>query len=293
MTRFAIVTVLHDSERELALLLDSAERLPQPRPRLIVVDSGSSDGGPELAARHGAEVVELGSNRGFGTACNAGIELVREEVTALVNPDVELLDGGLARLARDAARGGRLLAPRLLNADGSVQDSAHPLPGRLDGLIPALLPRRVVPVRYEPWRSDVPRTVGWAVAACVLARTDELRALGPFDPDAFLFYEDMELCLRARRAGIETVLRPDVSVRHLGGASTSRALTPDRDLELRARRRRQVVAPEGRMRLLLDDLWEGLTYGSRGAVKALTGGGQLERRRLRALLRARRADQRG
>ena len=125
-----------------------------------------------------------------------------EPVTAFVNPDVELLDDGLARLARDAPAGGALLAPRLLNADGSVQDSAHPLPGRIGALVPALLPRRLLPTRFEPWRSDSAREVGWAVAACILGRTDELRALGPFDPDAFLFYEDMELCLRARRAGI-------------------------------------------------------------------------------------------
>src|SRR6185295_14682290 len=108
------------------------------------------------------------------------------------------------------------------------------------------------------------------------------------DPEAFLFYEDLELCLKARRAGIATILRPDVAVRHLGGASTGRALPADRDLELRARRRRQVMAHEGRGRLALDDVSEGLTFALRGAVKALGGGGELERRRLRALLRARR-----
>jgi N-acetylglucosaminyl-diphospho-decaprenol L-rhamnosyltransferase len=97
----------------------------------------------------------------------------------------------------------------------------------------------------------------------------------------------MELCLRARRAGIPTLLRPDVVVRHLGGASTSRALA-DRDLDLRAQRRREVVAQEGRLPLLVDDVAEGLTFGLRGAAKALVGGGQLERRRLGALLRARR-----
>jgi len=205
-----------------------------------------------------------------------------------VNPDVELLDDGLGRLARDAAAGGALLAPRLLNADGSVQDSAHPLPGRVGGLLPALLPRRLLPVRYEPWRSRSARPVGWAVAACIVGRTDELRALGPFDPSAFLFYEDMELCLRARRAGVATILRPDVSVRHLGGASTGRALAADRDLELRARRRREVVGREGRLRLAIDDLSEALTFATRGAAKALVGRGRLERRRLRALMSARR-----
>jgi len=288
MSDFAIVTVIHDSEQELPLLLDSVERLPEPRPRVIVVDSGSRDAGSALAAARGAEVVALDGNRGFGAGCNLGIERVTETVTAFVNPDVELLDDGLARLARDAAAGGALLAPRLLNADGSIQDSAHPLPGRAGALLPALLPRRLLPARCEPWRSGSARTVGWAVAACILARTDELRALGPFDPSAFLFYEDMELCLRARRAGVRSVLRPDVSVRHLGGASTARALAPQRDLELRARRRREVLAKEGRLRLALDDLSEALTFATRGAAKALVGRGGLERRRLRALLRARR-----
>ena len=288
MSAFAIVTVIHDSEPELPRLLDSVGLLPEPRPRVIVVDSGSSDRGPELAAERGAEVIALDGNRGFGAGSNAGIERVTEPVTAFVNPDVELLDDGLARLAGDAVAGGALLAPRLLNADGSLQDSAHPLPGRPDALLPALLPRRLLPAHYEPWRSERPREVGWAVAACILGRTDELRALGPFDADAFLFYEDMELCLRARREGIRTILRPDVAVRHLGGASTGRALQEERDLELRARRRRAVMAREGRLPLALDDLSEGLTFALRGAAKALAGRGRLERRRLRALLRARR-----
>jgi GT2 family glycosyltransferase len=288
VTGFAIVTVIHDSEPELPRLLDSLELLPPPRPRVIVVDSGSSDRGATLAAERGAELVDLGGNRGFGAGCNAGIERVTEPVTAFVNPDVELLDDGLARLARAASDGGALLVPRLLNADGSVQDSAHSLPGRIETLVPALLPRRLLPARYEPWRSESARTVGWAVAACILGRTDELRAIGPFDPSAFLFYEDMQLCLRARRAGMPTILRPDVSVRHLGGASTRRALPDDGDLELRARRRRRVVAEEGRARLAIDDLSEGLTFGTRGLARGLAGGGQPERRRLRALLRARR-----
>ena len=73
MTEFAIVTVIHDSEPELPLLLDSVGLLPEPRPRVIVVDSGSSDGGPALAEERGAEVFALDGNRGFGTGCNAGI----------------------------------------------------------------------------------------------------------------------------------------------------------------------------------------------------------------------------
>ena len=293
MTAFAIVTVIHDSAPDLERLLDSIERHLDPPPVLVVVDSGSSDRGAELARERGALVKALDGNRGFGAGCNAGLELVQAPVTALVNPDVELLDAGLAELATAAAAGGALLAPRLLNSDGSVQDSAHPPPGRLEGLVPALLPRPLLPGplrrRYEPWRSDRRRAVGWAVAACLVARTDLLRRLGPFDPDAFLFYEDMELCLRGRRAGIPTLLRPDVALRHRGGASVGPALG-DGDLPLRARRRREVMAREGRVPLLLDDVAEAATFATRAAARRLAGrGGEIELARLRALLEARRA----
>jgi N-acetylglucosaminyl-diphospho-decaprenol L-rhamnosyltransferase len=292
VTGFAIVTVIHDSAPDLARLLDSVERHLDPAPPVVVVDSGSTDEGADLARRRGAQVIALDGNRGFGAGCNTGLELVEAPVTALVNPDVELLDGGLAALVAEAAGTEALLAPRLLNADGSVQDSAHPPPGRIEGLVPALLPRPLLPgrlrERYEPWRSDSPRSVGWAVAACLVARTDVLRRLGPFDPDAFLFYEDMELCLRARRAGVPTLLRPGVALKHRGGTSVGPALGNE-DLPLRARRRREVIAREGRVPLLLDDIAEAATYATRAAARRLTGrGGEIEAARLMALREARR-----
>jgi N-acetylglucosaminyl-diphospho-decaprenol L-rhamnosyltransferase len=288
---FAIVTVAHNSEADLARLLDSLARLERQPRRVVVVDSGSSDAGAALAAERGAEVVDLGANRGFGAGCNAGLERVSEAVTALVNPDVELLDAGLETLVSEAAHRDALIVPRLLNVDGSRQDSAHPPPGTLEGLVPALLPRPLLPGplrrRYEPWRSEAPRRVGWAVAACMVAPTSLLRRLGPFDPNAFLFYEDMELCLRAARTGVPTLLRPHVAVRHRGGASVAPALG-EADLELRARRRREVLAAEGRRALALDDAAQWLTFATRAAARrALGRGGARERAQLAALRRAR------
>ena len=52
-----------------------------------------------LAAEHGAEVVALPGNPGFGAANNAGLECARHDVTVLLNPDCELLDASLAALA--------------------------------------------------------------------------------------------------------------------------------------------------------------------------------------------------
>ncbi len=292
MTAFSLVTVIHDSEQDLERLLASVERALDPRPRLLVADSGSSDGGAEVALRHGAEVIDLGGNRGFGTGCNAALEHVEDPVTALVNPDVELLDDGLARLAREAGSTRALLAPRLLNADGSTQDSAHPVPGTVESLVPAAVPRFLLPGplrrRYEPWRSDRPRPVGWAVGACIVAPTALLRELGPFDPSIFLFYEDLDLCLRAADKGVPTLLRPHVGLRHRGGTSVGRALR-GRDAEMRASRRREVMARRGRARLALDDIGQAVTFGTRAAGRTLLRrGGAYERGQLAALSAARR-----
>jgi len=199
---FSVVVVIHDSARHLAALLASIERHLDPPPQVVVVDSGSRDDGAAVARAHGAHTIVLDGNPGFGAASNTGLEHAAHDVTVLLNPDCELVDGSLGALAARARRADALLVPRLLERDGAVQRSAHPLPGGVGVLLPAVWPPRAMPralrEHFEPWRAAAPRRVGWAIAACVAARSALLRGLGPFDPTAFLFYEDLDLCLRAR-----------------------------------------------------------------------------------------------
>lgn len=271
---FTAVVVLHDSGPDLNRLLTSLQLLPHEHaPQLVVVDTGSRDDGPARAREAGAEVVELPGNPGFGAANNAGVARARHDVCALLNPDVELLDGGLTALVALARRHEALFVPRLLEADGRVQRSAHPTPGRAGALLPALLPARLLPPRprerAEPWRARRPVTVGWAIAAAVAARTELLRSLGPFDPEAFLFYEDLELCLRAGAAGFPTELRPEVVLRHAGGHATRRHFGGEPHALL-ARRRRAVIGERlGRRALVLDDAAQGLTFATRIAGRVL------------------------
>jgi N-acetylglucosaminyl-diphospho-decaprenol L-rhamnosyltransferase len=290
VTPFSIVVVLHDSAGPLPALLASLGRLPSP-PQLIVVDTASSDEGPALARAAGADVVMLGDNPGFGAANNVGVERAEHPVTVLLNPDCELLDGSLGLLAARAAGGG-LWVPRLLNPDGSLQRSAYPLPGTVGTLLPAVVHPPILPEplleRVEPFRSERARSVGWAIAACVAASTETLRRLGPFDPGQFMFYEDMDLCLRARAAGIPTVFEPAVRIRHVGGHSTRPVYDGDPH-DLLAQRRREVVgANRGSAALALDDLAQALTFGTRAAGRLLLGRrADRERAQLSAVLRAR------
>jgi N-acetylglucosaminyl-diphospho-decaprenol L-rhamnosyltransferase len=291
----AVVTVAHDSAAELEILLASIAR-HLPGAQVVVADSGSQDASTEVARRHGAELIEL-DNVGYGTAANAGVELVTRPVTVVLNPDVELLDGSLGELAIALAQPSapeRLLVPAVVLPDGRRQDVAQHEPGTLPLVAAALVPPAVLPRRLrtalDPWRSESPRRVGWPVGACIAARTDTLRRLGPFDPAIFLYAEDLDLGLRATDAGIETWFRPDARVLHSRGHATRRAFDGE-PVELLARRRRDVVRTRrGVWRARLDDLVQAVTFADRIVLKAAARrDNKRERSQLGALRAARRS----
>lgn len=293
MTAYACVVVLHDSAADVDRLLASVDRCLPARPEVVCVDSGSRDDGADRARAWGAHVVRLDGNPGFGAANNAGLARVRAPVTVLLNPDCELRGDDLDRLAALAAGRDALLAPRLLNGDGTVQRSAHPVPGGWDAFAPALLHPGLLPrplrERFDPWRSAAPRRVGWAIAACLAAPSALLRRLGPFDPAHFLFSEDLDLCLRAAAAGIPTELRPELAVVHHGGTSTAAAFGGEPFGDIAAARRRVVGARLGPRALARDDAAQAVTFATRAAARMLLRrDASRERAQLAALRTARR-----
>jgi N-acetylglucosaminyl-diphospho-decaprenol L-rhamnosyltransferase len=290
----AVVTVLHNSEDELAGLLASIERHLSGA-QVVVVDSGSTDGGVERARswRGGrAEVVVLGGNEGFGRGVIEGLHRVDRPVTALLNPDVELLDASLAAAAREARRGPeRLLAPVVLRGDATREDNAQLEPGSVRLVAHALFPGGLLPgglaAAVEPWRARNPRRAGWPVASALVARTDTLRRLGPFDERVFMYAEDLDLGLRAADAGVETWFWPAARVRHSGAHATGPAFGGE-PFDLLAHRRRAVVRERrGPGRARRDGLLQLLTFADRLLLKRLTGrpAGR-ERRQLTALIHA-------
>jgi GT2 family glycosyltransferase len=135
--------------------------------------------------------------------------------------------------------------------------------------------------------------VGWAVGCALVARSDTLRELGPFDPRFFLYGEDLDLAIRALRRGIETWFWPHSRVIHHRAHATEPAFGGESFHRLARARRAAVRDGLGPGRVRLDDTAQALTFVSRGALKRIAGRtAWRERRQLEALAAVRR-DARG
>src|SRR5262249_40917766 len=160
----------------------------------------------------------FGRNRGFARAVNEGCRRARGQWFLLLNPDVrvpeEFLDRVLAAADRLAAADPQagVLGFQLRHADGTRQGSTGPFPtlaNVLAGLLRPRARRRCQPVR-GPRRRPVPGVAG----CCVRVGRDCWQTLGGFDEDFFLYYEDVDLCRRARAAGWTVWYAPAVRVTH-------------------------------------------------------------------------------
>jgi N-acetylglucosaminyl-diphospho-decaprenol L-rhamnosyltransferase len=229
----SVVVVTWNCADALATLVHSMnEYLDPSRVELVVVDNASDDAPLSVAAgwRGALETAALPENRGYGAACNAGIERASHDAVVLLNPDTWLVDYSLFQLGAAALERQALVGPRILNADGTVQPSAS---ASLVGGWPwirALLPIAAVPrwiaARTEPWRLDAPVRVAWLTGACVAAPREMFERLGPFDTHLEMFSEDLELGLRAGALGIPSYFLPNVArIVHVGDVSTSQRYT--------------------------------------------------------------------
>jgi N-acetylglucosaminyl-diphospho-decaprenol L-rhamnosyltransferase len=157
-------------------------------------------------------------NHGFARAVNEACRLSRGDWFLLLNPDMTLSEGflggvlGLAdKLEADDARAG-IVGFHLRNSDGSQQLSTGSFPTLLSTLLRLTLPRsrRKYQVPRSPERCPVP----WVTGCCLLVRRACLQDLGGLDEEYFLYYEDVDLCLRARGRGWSVWYEPNLAVIH-------------------------------------------------------------------------------
>lgn len=209
--------------------------------RAIVVDNASPDESLALiqtaVAQRGwtawVTVHATGRNAGFGAGNNAGARAGTQsrgqpaDLVWFLNPDTLVQPGCVAQIIDFMAANPHVgvLGTRLLDADRTVTDwSAHREPsplGELEwaanfGPVSRLLSRSAM--NYPP--PDAPSACDWVSGASMVVRRETLQAVDGFDEGFFLYFEEVDLCRRAREAGWQVWFHPVPAVVHLEGQST-------------------------------------------------------------------------
>jgi GT2 family glycosyltransferase len=267
LSRVRAVVVSWNSEGHVGR---AAASVPPPA-RVVVVDNASRDGSTGEAERAGATVLRLGSNSGFGPACNRGAGdvdgLPPAGALLFLNPDAALVDGeaalGALLAALDADPKVGAVAPAL-EGDGqeTFQLRMLPTPGSLARealLVNRLFPRNggFLRERYLDRDRSVPFDVEQPAAAALLVRREVFEEVGGFDPAfAPAWFEDVDLCAKILESGYRIRFVPAARASHVGG-TTMRALPYDDYLPLYTRnlflylRRHAGPAERGFARLVL------------------------------------------
>jgi N-acetylglucosaminyl-diphospho-decaprenol L-rhamnosyltransferase len=237
-----VIVVAHDVREEVLACLASVDEHASPvKAEVVLVDNASRDGTAEAVAEAfpRTEVVTLAANVGVA-ARNAGLRRARGRLRMFLDSDARLTADALPELVGylDANAEVGLVGPRLVYEDGTLQLSARRFPPRLLPLMrrPPLgrLFEDSASVRRHLMaddRHDRTREVEYVLGACQLFTAEAQAAAGEIDPRIFFGPDDVDWCLRVRRAGLQVVYHPAATVVH--GYRRSSAARPASRIALR------------------------------------------------------------
>jgi len=234
-TDLTVVVVSHDSAAWLPDCLTSLRDTSlDPRPQVLVVDNASTDGGPDLVRERHPEVklIANDANLGFARAVNQGWREATGRNLLVLNPDIVVQPGALMVLHDylTSHPDVGLVAPRLVGTDGTLQYSC-----RRHYTAGAYLLRRTPLGRLFPghralrrhlmadWDHAEVREVDWVQGAAMMIRGEALGETA-LDERFFLYFEDVDLCLRLQRSGWKVVYHPAAEMVHHHQRASARGL---------------------------------------------------------------------
>jgi GT2 family glycosyltransferase len=212
-----------------------------------VIDNSPGDGAAEIvhAADPDATVIANSVNRGYAAAVNQAVTVAESDFVVLINPDVQCISGSYVDVleAFHDSRVGAVVT-RLLNMDGTLQPNCICAPRPFDMIsedlaLAARFPNWRRPRRYRmlDWDHGEARVVDAARGACLFIRRAAFHDVGLFDERFFLYYEETDWLIRAKRLGWRTVFLPTIEAVHASAGSSPDVRSPHALLLLESQHR--------------------------------------------------------
>ena len=224
----AVVVVSYGVRAQLVGCLRSI-RTALPGAQTVVVDNASEDGSAAAAAGDpDVRLIALRQNLGFSAAVNRGVAACDAPFILLLNPDATLPGACHSALLRPLREDPGVWAAgyRQVDQAGYRQLSAGPRPTLTKEWARRVVQRQLD--RPAAWCGAVldlyahaPRQVGWVAGSSLLVRRSAFVQVAGFDEQFFLYFEDIDFCLRLQRAGGRVVFDPRLTLMHARGRSAA------------------------------------------------------------------------
>ena len=227
--RLSIIIVNFDTQEWLRRCLTSLDRQSIPRTDLevIVVDNASADDSVQMVRSEfpNCHLVCQEENAGFGAANNAGARESSAPTLLFLNPDTEVAAENSIEQFLDMFEGQTdavIAGGTIYDENGDLERSSGSFPTLtslvLDRLLAtcAILRTQLGLCSGRHWTGfDRQRNVDWVTAAAIWVRAEAFRAVGGFDEAIFMYYEDVDLCYRATKAGLgRCIYHPSGAITH-------------------------------------------------------------------------------
>jgi N-acetylglucosaminyl-diphospho-decaprenol L-rhamnosyltransferase len=194
---------------------------------VIVVDNASRDHSAEVLRRDYPNIIliENKQNVGFGRANNQALPHIHGRYVLLLNTDAFVEQDTIVKTIRymDTHSECGMLGVKLLGRDGSLQPSCRYFPTPWNVFLERTNLKKFFKqtkmVDDMDWDHNSERSCDWVPGCYALIRKKVIDQVGLFDPRYFLYYEEVDHCFAAKRAGWGVSYFPDASVVHIGGES--------------------------------------------------------------------------
>lgn len=226
-----IVISYNTKDLTLACLKSVYEQTKNISFNLIVVDNNSKDGSAHAIANAFPKIqlIKLDENIGFARANNLAVKQVTGNYILLLNPDTVVLDHGIEKLLTFAKQmpGAGIWGGKTLFADGSLNPTSYYAYSTTWALfcrvffLSALFSylESFKPQAFGEWRDETIKQVDIVTGCFFLIKKELWSHLEGFDKDFFMYGEEVDLCLRAKKVGYYPMVTPQAVIIHYGGAS--------------------------------------------------------------------------
>lgn len=218
----SVIVVNYNTGELLDRCLDSLRaRTAEPTAEVILVDNASSDGSAERAVRQHPQVnfIPVGLNLGFAGGVRRGAAEASGGTLFLLNPDAEIYPDTLEKLVSGLEEDPLLAVAgcKIFDPDRSTIQHAGAV------LHPSLITSHLGRGEVDQGQYDQPADVDYVTGAALAVRREVWDELGGLDPGYRPgYYEETELCLRARRRGYRVRVLPAARAVHHESVSSGK-----------------------------------------------------------------------